>query len=106
LQVQKAFKFRIYPTKAQVSRFEQTLALCRELYNAALEERREAYKRRGITLHYYDQQNQLPAIKAVRPDLNTVHSQVLQDVLKRVQKAFEGFFRRVKAGVKAGYPRF
>jgi putative transposase len=42
----------------------------------------------------------------VRPELETLHSQVLQDVLKRVQKAFDGFFRRLHTKVKAGYPRF
>jgi putative transposase len=50
--------------------------------------------------------NQLTAIKEVRPDFKQVHSQVLQDVLKRVDKAFGGFFSRVKRGVKAGFPRF
>jgi len=58
------------------------------------------------SIGYYDQQNQLPAIKEVRPDLEAVHSQVLQDVLKRVDKAFKGFFSRVNRGVKAGFPRF
>jgi putative transposase len=71
-----------------------------------LQERRAAYRLKGISLNYYDQANQLPEIKVVRPDLAVVHSQVLQDVLKRVQKAFDGFFRRIKRGVKAGFPRF
>lgn len=106
MKIQKTYKYRIYPTKRQITRFLETLSLCWELYNAALQERKEAYKRAGVTIGYYEQQNQLPAIKEVRPDLNTVHSQVLQDVLRRVQKAFDGFFRRVKTGVKAGYPRF
>jgi putative transposase len=105
----KAYKFRIYPTKAQITRLELILNLCRELYNAALQERRDAYRMCAKSLNYYDQANQLPALKEVRPDLNEVYSQVLQDVLRRVHKAFDGFFRRIKAGVadgKAGYPRF
>ena len=102
----KAYKYRLYPTKAQITLLEDTLRLCRELYNGALQERRDAYKRAGKTLNYYDQANQLPEIKEVRPDIGSVHSQVLQDVLKRVQKAFDNFFRRVKAGQKPGYPRF
>jgi putative transposase len=85
---------------------KKTLDLCRELYNAALQERRDAYKMVGKTLNYYDHANQLAEIKEARADLKEVHSQVLQDVLKRVDKAFGGFFSRVKLGVKAGFPRF
>jgi putative transposase len=53
-----------------------------------------------------DQQNQLPEIKEIRTDLAGIHSQVLQDVLRRVKKAFDGFFRRMAAGQTPGYPRF
>jgi putative transposase len=86
--------------------FEQTLALCCELYNAALQERRDAYRIVHQSISYQDQQNQLPEIKAIRPELGMVHSQVLQDALRRLDKAFAAFFRRVKAGEKPGYPRF
>ena len=106
MKTQKAYKFRLYPTKAQIKIFEQTLNLCRELYNASLQERRDAYRRHSINLNYYDQANQLSAIKEVRPDVGQVHSQVLQDVLRRSDKAFKNFFRRVKQGVSPGYPRF
>jgi putative transposase len=102
----KAYKFRLYPTKAQERKLEYTLGLCCELYNAAVDERRSAYRMCGVSINYYDQANQLPAIKQVRPDLSEVFSQVLQDVLRRVDKAFKGFFSRVKQGIKAGYPRF
>lgn len=106
MKTRKAYKFRIFPAKRQITKLNLTLDLCRELYNAALQERRDAYRMIGKSLNYYDQANQLASIKAVRPDLLAVHSQVLQDVLKRVQKAFDGFFSRVKRGVKAGFPRF
>jgi transposase len=102
----KAFKYRLYPTKHQERALLKTLALCRELYNASLEERREAYKRHKKTITYYDQANQLPAIKEIRPEYNDIHSQVLQDTLRRVDKAMMAFFRRVKQGKKPGYPRF
>src|SRR6266702_1137652 len=102
----KAFKYRLYPTKQQEQALLKTLALCRELYNAALEERREAYKLQKKTINYYDQANQLPEIKELRPEYNDIHSQVLQDVLRRVKKAMDNFFRRVKQGEKPGYPRF
>lgn len=103
----KAFRFKIKrPTKAIVLRFEQTLDLCRELYNSGLQERRDAWKLNRIGISYLSQANQLGEIKAVRDDLETVHSQVLQDVLKRLDKTFNAFFGRVKKGEKAGFPRF
>ena len=103
----KAFRYKIKrPPKAIVLRFEQTLSLCRELYNAALQERRDAWKLNRIGISYVEQANQLGEIKAVRDDLDTVHSQVLQDVLKRLDKTFKAFFSRVKKGEKAGFPRF
>jgi len=57
-------------------------------------------------MSYAQQCAELPACKEVRPELTEVNSQVLQDVLKRVDRAFEGFFRRMKEGQQPGYPRF
>jgi putative transposase len=102
----KAFKYRIKPSKAVEETLQRTLSLCRELYNAALQERRDAYQQRGVSVNYHAQAVQLPDIKRVRPDVATVHSQVLQDVLTRLQRAFENFFCRVKNGETPGYPRF
>jgi putative transposase len=80
--------------------------LCRQVYNAAIGERREAYRRRGISLTYYHQKAELPGIKEAMPAYGEVHSQVLQDVVLRVDRAFQALFRRVKAGETPGYPRF
>ncbi|MEW6207171.1 MAG: transposase [Acidobacteriota bacterium] len=102
----KTFKYRIYPSRAQRTRLESTLGLCCELYNAALQERRDAYRISGKSITCYDQITQLPDIKEIRPELNTVHSQVLQEVLRRLDKAFDAFFRRVRDGEKPGFPRF
>lgn len=102
----KAFKYRLYPTKPQQKDLERILSLCRHLYNAALQERRDAYKKAGRTVGFYEQKRYLPEIRAELPEYKGVHSQVLQNVIERVDKAFQGFFRRVKAGQKAGYPRF
>jgi putative transposase len=85
---------------------EWTLNCCRELYNAALEERITAYKKCGVTVTRYQQDKYLPEIKEVRPEYFEVHSQVLQDVLKLLDKAYRAFFARVKRGAKAGFPRF
>ena len=103
----KAYKFKFRrPTKAIVAKFDNTLTLCRELYNSGLRERIDAYKINQVSITYQDQQNQLPEIKLIRDDLRGVYSQVLQDVLKRLDKTFKAFFGRVKRKEKAGFPRF
>jgi putative transposase len=104
--MQRAYKYRIYPSRAQQTRLERWLALCCELYNAGLQERGDAWRIARKSIAYKDQQNQLPDIKSIRPELGCVHSQVLQDVLRRLDKAFDAFFRRVKAGEKPGFLRF
>lgn len=102
----KAFKFQIKTSEKVEQKIEQTLDLCRELYNAGLQERRDAYKWKKKSIFYIDQANQLPEIRDDREELKAVHSQVLQEVLKRLDKAFQGFFLRIEKGQKAGYPRF
>ena len=104
--IRKSFKFRIYPSKAQETKLELTLAVCRELYNAALQERRDAWRINRINISNQHQEKQLPEIKRIREDLNLVYSQVLQDVLKRVDRSFQNFFCRLKTKGKAGFPRF
>jgi putative transposase len=102
----RSYKFRIYPTRAQVGMLERTLDICCELYNAALQERRDAWRTNKTFITYNQQQNQLPEIKEVREDLRSVHSRVLLDSLLRLDKTFDAFFHRVKLGKKAGFPRF
>ena len=104
--ITRSFKFRIKTSKSINAKLENTLELCRFLYNAALQERRDAYRLNRISLNYYDQANQLSEIKTTNPEYKNVHSQVLQNVLKRLDKSFQGFFRRVKQNIKAGFPRF
>ncbi|KYP80040.1 RNA-guided endonuclease InsQ/TnpB family protein [Ferroacidibacillus organovorans] len=104
--MRKAYKYRLYPTKEQEEKIQFTLERCRLLYNRMLEERRFAYETEKATLNYYDQANTLNERKKYIPSLKQVHSQVLQDVIKRLDKAFQAFFRRVKAGETPGYPRF
>ena len=102
----KTYQFRLYPTHKQERTLERWLVLCCEVYNAALDERKSAYRMAGVSLSYEDQCAEVPGCKAARPDLAEVPSQVLQDVVKRVDLAFESFFQRVKEGQKSGYPRF
>jgi putative transposase len=105
-EMNKTFQYRLYPTKKQQTTLNEWLALCCETYNAALQERRDAYRMAGISLGYAHQCAELRACKEVRPELAEVNSQVLQDVLKRVDRAFDDFFRRVRGGQQPGYPRF
>jgi putative transposase len=80
---------------------------CRWLYNHLLAERRDTWEQRQESVRLYDQQATLPALKAERPSLARVQSQVLQNVAVRIDLAFQTFFRRVREGAKEpGYPRF
>src|SRR5947207_5853416 len=104
--MRKAYTFRLYPNKKQEEKLFWTLNRCRELYNAALAERKDAYRMAGKSISYYEQKRDLPEIKAIRPEYQDIHSQVLQDVLLRLKRAFDNFFERIKNGQTPGYPRF
>lgn len=108
--LRKTFKYRIYPTISQVSKLENQFSMCRHLYNWNLHERKEAYKEDKKTISYIDQQNKLPELKKERPWFKSVHSQVLQDVLRRLDNAYKAFFRRVKEEGfdkdAPGFPKF
>jgi putative transposase len=107
VQVRRAYKFLLRPTSKQVAALEACLEDHRQLYNAALEERREAWRMRAVSVSYGYQAVQLPAIRSNDPDGQgrwSAGSQ--QQTLRRLDKAFAAFFRRVKAGQKPGYPRF
>jgi putative transposase len=107
--VRRAYVFRLHPTTRQ----HVALAACaeahRELYNAALQERRDAWLHSRTRIYYGDQSAQLTEIRVARPDQAVWSFSSQQATLRRLNKAFAGFFRRVttaKPGVKPGYPRF
>jgi putative transposase len=104
--LRKTFKYKLSPTPDQERALDTVLYRCRTLYNVALEERQTAWERCGVAVSYYQQKAELPDLKAGCPEYDEVHSQVLQDVLLRLDRTFQAFFRRVKAGEKPGYPRF
>jgi putative transposase len=104
--VRKTFKYKLQPTAEQEGTMEFVLRRCRELYNAGLEERRKAWRMCRVTITAAGQSAQLPAIKQERPEYQDIHSQVLQDVLARLDRAFQAFFRRVRHGKTSGHPRF
>jgi putative transposase len=106
MRIVKAYKYKLKPSAKLIAIFESWLALLCELYNASLQERRDAYRINRLSINYTAQANQLPEIKKDRPEFAGIHSQVIQNVLKRVEFAFDNFFRRVKEGQKPGFPRF
>jgi transposase len=97
----KTFKYRLYPNRQQQERLQTTLNICRELYNAGLQERIESYQTTGKGTTFNSQSAQLPDIKTIREDVGKVFSQVLQDVLHRLDKTYASFFLRVKRHQKA-----
>ena len=99
------YKFRLYPSKAQETTLNETLAVCRLVYNSMVHERTVVHERGEKPPTFYTQVPALARWKTDHPELKTVHSQVLQNVGRRVELAFQAFFRRVKAGETPGYPR-
>ena len=104
--MRRAYVFRLRPTSRQHTALAACVQSHRELYNAALQERRDAWSHSETRINYGDQSAQLTDIRAVRPDVAAWSFSSQQATLRRLNKAFAGFFRRVKARQKAGYPRF
>jgi putative transposase len=102
----KTFKEKLRPTRAQERALEDVLWRCRELYNAALEQRITAWQRRRMSVLRYEQEAELKGIRAAFPAYEAIHSHVLQDVLARLDKTYQAFFRRLQRGEKADFPRF
>lgn len=120
----KAYKYRLSANKSTTEKLQWTLDRCRELYNAGLQERRDAYEmmvrrhpgyydeqtRRALTcehaVDYYAQKRELVEVKELRPEYQDIASHVLQDVIMRLKRAYDNFFRRVQNGEQPGYPRF
>ena len=92
---QTAVKFRLYPTRAQETLLEETFSTCREVYNSFLHWRKYDYEVQGASPSYYTQKKALPVWKESYPELSDVHSQVLQNVCKRVDLAYQSYFDRL-----------
>ena len=103
--LRKAMKCRVYPTKAQAAKMAWTLETCRHVYNSLVNDRKCQYEVSGKAPTWLEQKRAITSWKPEHPELSDVHSQALQDVSKRVDLAFQAFFRRVKDGETPGYPR-
>jgi putative transposase len=104
--VRRAFVYRLYPTRQQAAALAEQMDTHRHLYNRALAERKTAWEteRRGVS--YGEQSGTLKTQRAANPYLAKANFSASQRTLKRLDRAFAAFFRRVKAGENAGYPRF
>lgn len=106
-EIHIAYSQRGYCTKAGYRQLEQVLEDCRGLYNAALQERRDAWRMNGVNVSWVDQNRSLTAIRAEWPDREgAVDRRVQRGVLRRVDRAYQAFFRRVRTGEAPGFPRF
>jgi putative transposase len=111
VNVKRAYKLRAYPTRPQEGRVVRLLADHCDLYNAALAERREAWRLRKVSISYGCQSAQLKEIRAADPDGQGRHSfTAQQQTLRRLNAVFTAYLRRVRAakgnGRRVGYPRF
>jgi putative transposase len=107
--VRRAYKFKLIPSSEQVRQIEETLWRCRTLYNAALEQRITLWKQRGVAISRYQQEAELKDLRAAFPEYAAIHSHILQDVLARLDRAYQAFFQRVRErreGKKLGFPRY
>jgi len=104
--MKKTFKYRIKSNQKTEQQAEKWLSFCHQLYNDCLNERIIAYKENKKSISRYDQIKRLPQLRKTFPAFKSVSSQTLQDVVERLDRAYQGFFRRVKNKEKAGFPRF
>jgi len=114
--MRKSYKYRLYPNKIIKTIIDKNLEICRWLYKYFREQRIEVWEKDKTQISYTQQQNLLPDLKKVHPFLKEVQSQVLQDVVRRLDKAWKDFYKRIKRKEKleilgkkskaVHYPRF
>ena len=97
---------RGYTTRTGYSGIDDVLDRCAVLYNAALQHRRDAWQQAGESVSYYDQCKDLTGLRKDDPYWAAISINVARGVIRRAQRAYDGFFRRVRRGETPGYPRF
>lgn len=105
--IKRKVTYRLYPSKKQANQMTEFCRLHQRLYNAALEQRIDAFKRCAVSLNYNDQARELTLLRAECPEYAALNAQSEQTTLKRLDRAFKSFFQRVGSRQgKAGFPRF
>ncbi len=102
----RTFKYPAFVTSKTETKAFRVLELCRTLYNLCLEQRIRAYKQNKKSLSAFDQMYELKEFKKEFPEFKEVNTWVLRGAIDRLDKAYKGFFKRVKRGGKPGFPRF
>jgi len=102
--MERTYKFRLYPKGRQVATMDRWLSLLHTLYNAGLEQRIMVYREYHKSQTYNKQAMELPELKHQLPEYGEIYSQILQDVLKRLDKAYNNFSLRMQRGDKPGIP--
>lgn len=105
--MRRTYKYRLYPNCAQAKALDFLLWQGRNLYNAALEQRIKTYQETGKGISYPAQWAHFRGQRNTNPEtLGTLNATSVQQMLRRLDKSFAAFFRRLKAGEKPGFPRF
>jgi putative transposase len=101
----RTYSYPLRPTKQQAQVLSAWIESCRYLYNVALEQRKDAYRKVRKSVSLYDQFRDLTELRT-EPEWKTISAEVLRSPLTRLDRAFKAFFRRVKNDENPGYPRF
>jgi putative transposase len=102
----RTFELRLRPNAEQRRNLSSVLSISCELYNAALQERRDAWKICRKRIGYEEQTRQITELRKCDPETASLAVDIAREPLRRVDRAFQAFFRRCKHGEKPGYPRF
>lgn len=104
--MKRAFKYRLHPNREQTSELEVTLETHRRLYNLCLEYRTMAWDTLGISVSWIDQTRWFSRQRASNPYYARIECRSGDQTIRNVHKTYANFFRRHKAGLSGGYPRF
>ena len=102
----RTYRYPLRQTKDQEAILDAWRVACQRLYNAALEERRDAWRKQRVSITRIDQQKELTQLRATDQEWAAIPAWVERSALARLEEAFRGFFRRVKSGQTPGFPRF
>ena len=105
-RLKRTYRYRLYPTPSQAAELERQIGLLCDVYNAALEQRRRMWRDHGVSVGYREQSRQLTDARREHAWLRTMNALAQHGALKRLDRAYEAFFRRCAAGQAPGYPRF
>ena len=106
--MRRSYKYRLYPNRSQAQALDAVLESHRRLYNLALRERRDVYEAEKRSISYGEQSARFKESRKALASFAALNFSSAQATLRRLDKAFKAFFRRVKAspGDAPGYPRF